>query len=535
MTGFDSRWRTAVKEAGARVSRFGFDASLMAFAAVLLAPTVGYPVGVDAAVFTAVADGVAHGLTPYLDLWDHKPPGIYALGAAAVRLFSLQSAWPALWAGTVIAIGGTGILIKRMLAERHRLLVAYSVALLAVWTLASTPLALGGGHTETIAVLPLVAATCLVIRQPRPRWAVAAGALVGLAGVTSLQSLLVVPALLWLMGGWRSRVIAFLVGLITAFAVVAVWLMASGAMPAAYDALVTYNRAYASSSAGEESFATSTRAAATAVLVMAPLLLLSLVGLRGERSPLRWRLGGWLWVGSSLAVSVVVGRFYSHYATFLIPGLALLSGDGMENLLRSRQHNFSWYLRFVCLASAVGLAVLVDTQYGASFRATAARREGVIAEAAEYVALRTPSGAPVLVWGNTPEFYSISGRMPATKWTYVLPLLTPGYGETAAADLPVELQNAPPAVLIDSSGVASAPAAPGIVAVHPFGARDGRTLDDLRQLRAFVRTQYACQDPRRAVVVCIHRAEMEPSGGYPPQGTYSEPRSLSRCCERRRV
>jgi 4-amino-4-deoxy-L-arabinose transferase-like glycosyltransferase len=48
------------------------------------APTVLDP---DESVYLLIGQGILQGRTPYVEIWDHKPPGIYYLFAAALWLF----------------------------------------------------------------------------------------------------------------------------------------------------------------------------------------------------------------------------------------------------------------------------------------------------------------------------------------------------------------------------------------------------------------------------------------------------------------
>jgi 4-amino-4-deoxy-L-arabinose transferase-like glycosyltransferase len=55
--------------------------------AALLAPSLHYPFGRDQSVFAYVAQTMQHGGLPYRDVWDLKPPGIYAVYRAILALF----------------------------------------------------------------------------------------------------------------------------------------------------------------------------------------------------------------------------------------------------------------------------------------------------------------------------------------------------------------------------------------------------------------------------------------------------------------
>ncbi len=48
---------------------------------------IGEPFGRDQGIFAYIGDTLLHGGVPYLDAWDHKPPGLYAIYALAFALF----------------------------------------------------------------------------------------------------------------------------------------------------------------------------------------------------------------------------------------------------------------------------------------------------------------------------------------------------------------------------------------------------------------------------------------------------------------
>lgn len=63
----------------------------IAIAAIQIGQRVGFELSgvhnTDAPIFAAVGRGILHGLTPYQDLFETKPPGIFFLYAASLRLF----------------------------------------------------------------------------------------------------------------------------------------------------------------------------------------------------------------------------------------------------------------------------------------------------------------------------------------------------------------------------------------------------------------------------------------------------------------
>src|SRR4029079_353282 len=113
------------------------------FVALLMFPGLFFGPGQDQGIFMVIGRGILHGQTPYLDLWDHKPPLIYLVSALA-DLISGDS-WPGLWVLSVAAVTATGYLVWLM---TNRV-----TAVIATVLLASYPATQGGRLTETLATL----------------------------------------------------------------------------------------------------------------------------------------------------------------------------------------------------------------------------------------------------------------------------------------------------------------------------------------------------------------------------------------------
>lgn len=75
-----------IPELDARRSRCWLLAVLL-FVAIRAAPNISYPMGRDQATYGVIGQGLLNGQQLYRDLWDNKPPGIYALYALVVKAF----------------------------------------------------------------------------------------------------------------------------------------------------------------------------------------------------------------------------------------------------------------------------------------------------------------------------------------------------------------------------------------------------------------------------------------------------------------
>ena len=115
---------------------------------------------IDETFYLLVGDAMHHGALPYVDIWDRKPPGLFAiywLAAAApdpvlgYQLLALLSATLTAWLVRAIAAGLAG--------PRAGLLAA--LAYLAMLQ----PLLGGGGQSPVFYNLPIAAAAALAMRR----------------------------------------------------------------------------------------------------------------------------------------------------------------------------------------------------------------------------------------------------------------------------------------------------------------------------------------------------------------------------------
>lgn len=64
----------------------------LGLALLMAIPNLSYPIGRDQATYCVIGRGLLEGARVYRDLWDNKPPGIFYLYAAIVKIFG-----PAIW------------------------------------------------------------------------------------------------------------------------------------------------------------------------------------------------------------------------------------------------------------------------------------------------------------------------------------------------------------------------------------------------------------------------------------------------------
>lgn len=469
-----------------------------ALGAALLLPGLLSGPNFDASVFLLIGGRMIDGARPYADLWDHKPPGIYVWDAALLgSLGRVLGPWPAVWLGTLALHVVMALSVFRALGGRS---AASVVAALLVAAISSAwPFALGGGLTESLAAGLLAGAFLVALRSTSASGWLGSGLLAGLACAASLYA---APGLLSVLTvvGIRSRVRGVLLGLVGAGAVglsVVGVAAATGTLPAMLDALVTYNAAYRAASIQDplpESLAISAPLvgwylANTAALVIPALLAVPAFFRPGPMRPLA--AGAAVWIVATAFMVLYGGRLYGHYVLMIVPALGLLAGVG----LRVAWGSAPPVSRRVAVMLGMGLAVAVSGAaiYASLLTSTPdaySSRERDRAAGA-YIGEATDRGDPVLVWGNAPMVYELSDTMPAWRYVYLLPLLTPGYvTEELVGGLVAHLEDSPPCFVLDAGS--PQPGAPGLAQLlidRPLTPSE-RRVDLLDPVRAFVADRY---------------------------------------------
>ncbi len=479
---------------------------LGALAALLLAPGLVSGPSLDPAVFVHVASELLDGQRLYADTWDHKPPGIYLIFAAAQALLPVLDQWLATWLLAMAVTAGAALLVD--VAARRlgvRPLPAFAAALLCVVAMGQYLMALGGGLTEPVAAV-LLAGALVIVLQGTPgtdRRTAAGPAATGLLlGLAVLVAIPVAPGALAISGLAVARqgprtALPLAAGAIAPLVAALTWLAATGALPAAVDAVVGYSAAYRLTN--EALGWTLSRPVITwttlALLVLIGPALLGAVAARrmsGDRQGVI--VAALAWIGLSVLLVVSQGRFFAHYAIPLAVPLAVLAALGLERvtILHAR---LPTPVRIMAIYLPAALVVVISTAAGAAGGRMewlpVARDHLRSQRVAAAVYEMTDPGDSIWVWGNEPQVYLEADRRSATAYSYLYPLVTPGYTTPAMVeDVAASLAADPPAVIIDAGS-----RAPGVVGFqHLLIPRpltsDGRDLDVLDPLRQVVRDGY---------------------------------------------
>lgn len=492
---------TRVARVGAAYPAFGL--LVVVLVVVALIPGLLGP-SLDAAVFSLAGSRISTGGLPYVDVFDHKPPGIYFINALGDVLGGGIGSWATSWIISVAAITLTAVVVAGMLRQMGFRRSAWIAAAILAVELASFPLALGGGLTESVAVLPAAIAFRLVAVGPtRLSRRFVAGLMAGLATAISLQA---APLLLAVLvagilrredvdGRRRSPfgAIAWVgVGAALAWTAFLFVLGTTGALPAAVAGLVSYNAAFTALASLDDPIGGQ---ALHALLVLSPLVVAALVGtgsmlLHPSTAPVAW--AALAWIASGVALIVVQGRMELHYVALLALPLAVLAAAGLR--LRPSVGLPPLRLGMVAgalLVSSVLSVVLIggETSMAVSSRISQADRTDAVAA---WVRSHTAADDAIFVWGNAPDLYLAAERAPSSGYVYMLPLTTPGYvDEAILGEVLAGWIAAPPTVIVDAGSPAPGlPGLPALLVPRPVAAIDGRSADLLDPLREFVRANY---------------------------------------------
>jgi hypothetical protein len=437
----------------------GRDVVLLAsLATLVLLPGLVWGPYDDAAIFGVLGEGILRGAMPYRDLWDHKPPGVYMVAAAAALMPG--PSWPWLWAASVVALTWTGLIIRRMAGL---LVAATTVISMGLW-----PLTLGGGQTESFAAVPAAAAFYFAIRK---RWFLA-GILSGAAILFSFQLLALLPALIVFAGFRLVPMAQGAIGLSIVVLVATFALIATGTASSAFDVLWTYNRVYLSSDrAGDLRHLWE--------LILPLLPLLCLLPFRGSRWS-RTDTAAAVWLGTAALLISFQGRLFPHYVIPLAIPLAILAAPGADRP----------FARVTAIAAS---GTLLAIGFGTAALAYKTEHRGpATEEVARWIETNANPDIRILDWGVDANIYLSTGLRPAGRYPYLLPLVTPNYASAPMVeDWLRSLERDPPDLIIDSEAANPHwPEGQDFLRPPPPGAAGGRTADLVGPFRQWVLMNY---------------------------------------------
>lgn len=369
------------------------------------------PYDPDEAVYKIIATGIVHGHWPYRDLFDHKPPLIYAWYLPAGLGASINVERVIAAATIALSVRVFAGVAQRWLSGRQVMVATWSYALFL-----ANPFLLINANTEAFALLPLTAS--MAATTP-----FLSGIFLGVAVMTMPTALpfVVLAFVAWKRKAWRTLAGMAMVGTAVSLPFIPIW-------RAFLDANLLFNLDYGRTFSYAARLRDALSIDPAIVAVTAPLWAGAVVGVA-------MNLHGGRWYGPATMASAVVaakggGFHFSHYYLFFAPPVALLASEGLSLLWRRRA------LRIVLsLAAAFGIALAyeaVDTAAGNN------RYKDVTA------AIRSEPGELFVLGGST-QIYTYASKQPQRRFFFDVPLaVRKDWGVSAEH----ELLTCPPDVLV---------------------------------------------------------------------------------------
>ncbi len=373
------------------------------------APQLAFPVGYNEAMFIEMGRGLFDGRLPYRDLFDQKPPLIYAW----YGVIELIAGPGLLWSRTTIvaALGATAVLVALTARELYRTPVAGAIAGVS-FGLATAQISVSReAQLDQLALLPLAGSIYSVFcRPPVSNRRLMVGGLA--AGLAVMLKPTVVPfAVVLAVFVWERtrslRSAAIFSGSGLSILVITIgWLAAAGILHEAYDATVVFGLEYSSVEVEDGRINNGLMFWGIALAPLAVLSAAGLVILVRQRATALIPILGLLLAGG-LAV-VLPGRYLLYYATLLLPTLSLCVPPAFSWL----RHGGPWVRipAAAVLAFCCYIAVVAGDYFVPRFDLPQGSTLGS--------AIRGAARPEDRLWvhSNQPQIYYYSGVLPAHRY-----------------------------------------------------------------------------------------------------------------------
>jgi hypothetical protein len=436
------------------LARRALPAALIVLVVLGALPILAYPLGRDQGMYANIGAEILRGGTPYLDMWDIKPPPIYSIYAFAISVFGATPAGVRVIDLVAVPLGMLGLLgVARHLPGADAARGRFAALLYAVFYLSDQFANLT--QSDSLVTVPMIWAVWLACRaQAAPagsraawRWALLCGGVCGVVVWFKQYQVFFVAALalhhLWARRSpavWREA-LAFSAGALAVGGSIFLLAYASGmwaemllvaAGTSAYNAQYAQGSAFLSQIAQYAAFRWQHWG-----------LLLALAALWLARRPAAWRGWGlvWLWLAAGTAFMLAQRLGFDTHWFPMLPPLALLAADTCARAA-------AWLGKRLPAAGvqavfmAVFLGILAyntwlpalpylmgqqsQAQYFRRFQANDLKPWQSL-EVVEWLRPRLVPGDSLYIWGFRPEVAFMGGWRPATRFQAQFPLVAPWY------------------------------------------------------------------------------------------------------------
>lgn len=431
----------------------------------------------DEAVYATMAQGILDGRVPYRDLFDNKPPVLYAWYIASFLLFGEEAYAPRLLAAAALA--GTAALVHgqaRLLFSRE---LAYG-ATAAFGACSALVIFTANATSEIFMVLPMTAsllAFTVAVRGGKMRWMLVAGALGGIAMMTKQVAVwnaaaLGLFAIMWGLrasGTLRQRLtpaLLFAAGAAATSSLVLLPIVVTGAFHDFLDATVTFPIQQRE----ESPLPDAIRHFAIVALAKFPLYAGPVAVAAAFGSFVLAKRRSWpgdqlllFWTAGSVLGVISPRFFFPHYFVQLFPAMALLIALA-PRALRSRPRtafrpaaNLAIVATWgVTLGTAVALNApaymtfdSADQHIERGLRGSRVSRENLSEDIARLVAEQTRPGDTIYVHGPEASIYFYADRAPGARYFYITPIRV-RRDRGVFRDLVADLRASRPAYIVDT-------------------------------------------------------------------------------------
>jgi hypothetical protein len=438
------------------------------FVLALRAPLMDLPLERDEGDYAYIAWRLAHGEVPYLDWFDQKPPGVYAVYRAALGLSGDSIVAIRIAAALFAALSSIALFfaVRPLLGAAAAALAAILLGFLSADPMIQGPIA----NTEIFMLPGLVVAAALFLRvisrqKTSAALCVALGVSLGVATAFKQVAAVNIPFFLLAFalcvrgpGRWR-RLAAFTgymgVGGLLVWGPILIWFQQHGGLAAAIDAMLLHNLSYSSALPASLRLSNLVFYARSLAPSQGAAWILAGVGLvwlarRRDRFP-AFYLGGWA-LANAIGVSAS-GHYFPHYFQQTLPAIASLAAAALavEDVSRAPPR-----ARIAVVSVlALGPLVVVMLRFWTLSPDEAMRTiypsnsfQSMPAVAREIASVSEPQDT-VFLFGTEPELLFYAKRVSATRYIHLFPLFGP-YADALERQRGVaaEVTRAQPAVLV---------------------------------------------------------------------------------------
>jgi 4-amino-4-deoxy-L-arabinose transferase-like glycosyltransferase len=418
-------------------------------------PVLTYPMGRDQGMYANIGRSILAGGTPYIDMWDIKPPPIYYIYAAGIALFGGTTAGIRAIDFALVPLGMVGIyLIATQLAGKRSGLLAALLYGLFYFNEDFPSLT----QNDSLVTIPMIWASFAALRAGQTQagsrsaqgWSLLTGFLSGMILWFKHYFAFFVLALVITQIITRRKIIwrealAFALGGLLSGGSLLLYFWSQGMVQemlivaqgtAAYNAQGYDWGAFFGNMAHYWGFRWQVW---HVLLILALLWLPARVFGHRERG---WRLV-WFWLLAALCFALIQAKGFDTHWIPMLPALAILAADTLERLIQWAARSRATLALVWYLISVIGLAyVVTNTTWGRAWQYLAGQESQIAYYdrfqandlkpeqsllVTQYLQERVAPGDTIFIWGFRPEVAFMANLRPATRYQAQFPLVAPWY------------------------------------------------------------------------------------------------------------